>query len=119
MFDHVSLRTGQIDALVAFYEAALAPLGATKLVAFDGGAAFGRDSPVLWMGTSDLPPSSVHIAITSRTRDAVDAFHAAAVAAGGRDNGKPGPRPDYHATYYGAFVIDPDGNNIEAVCHQA
>jgi predicted lactoylglutathione lyase len=93
-------------------------LGASKIVAFDGGAGFGREgAPTVWLGVSDQPGSSVHLALTAPNRKAVDAFYAAAIAAGGRDNGKPGLRPDYHATYYAAFVIDLDGNNLEAVCH--
>lgn len=120
MIDHIGLRTGQFDALTRFYEAALAPLGWTKLVAFEGGAGFGRDgAPVLWIGASSEAPSSVHVAVSSATRKAVDAFHEAALAAGARDNGGPGLRPDYGPAYYAAFVIDPDGNNLEAVCQQA
>ncbi len=120
MIDHISLRTRRFDILTKFYEAALAPLGATKLVAFESGAGFGRDgAPTVWIGASTEAPSSMHLALSGSTRKAVDAFYAAALAAGARDNGKPGLRPDYHANYYAAFVIDPDGNNIEAVCHQA
>jgi catechol 2,3-dioxygenase-like lactoylglutathione lyase family enzyme len=119
MIDHIGLRTRQFDALVRFYEATLAPLGWTKLMAFESSAGFGRDgSPVLWIGAGQAP-SSVHLAITSTSREAVDAFHAAALAAGGSDNGKPGLRAEYHPNYYGAFIIDLDGNNLEAVCHRA
>lgn len=119
MIDHIGLRTKKFDVLTKFYETTLAPLGWTKLVQFDGGAGFGRDgNPTLWIGASSAAPSSVHLAITSETRKAVDDFYAAAVASGAADNGKPGLRPDYHAAYYAAFVVDPDGNNIEAVCHQ-
>jgi catechol 2,3-dioxygenase-like lactoylglutathione lyase family enzyme len=119
MIDHLGLRTKQFGALAEFFEKALAPLGCTKLVQFDGGAGFGRDGkPSLWIGASNETASSVHIAFASPTREMVNAFHAAAIAAGAQDNGKPGLRPEYHPNYYAAFVIDPDGNNVEAVCHE-
>jgi catechol 2,3-dioxygenase-like lactoylglutathione lyase family enzyme len=118
MFDHIALRTGELRTLVKFYEAALGPLGYTKLVSFDDGAGFGADRPTLWIGEADDEPSSVHIALTAPNTAAVDAFYRAAMAAGGKDNGAPGPRPDYEPGYYAAFVIDPDGNNLEAVHHQ-
>ena len=118
MIDHIGLRTAQFDVMTAFYEQALAPLGIRKLKAYDGGAGFGRDAPVLWIGASTEPRSSVHLALSSSDRSAVRAFHAAALKAGAKDNGAPGLR-DYAPNYYGAFVIDPDGNNIEAVCHSA
>ena len=118
MFDHISLRTSQLDVLVNFYEAVLAPLGHTKLVSYDDGAGFGHDHPTLWIGESDEEPSSIHIAFVAPDTAAVDAFHKAAIAAGGEDNGAPGPRPDFAPGYYAAFVIDPDGNNLEAVHHQ-
>jgi len=118
MIDHIALRTGQFDVLTAFYEQALAPLGIKKLMAFDDGAGFGREAPVLWIGLSSEPRSSVHLALSSPDQAAVRAFHAAALKAGAKDNGAPGPR-DYAPNYYAAFVIDPDGNNIEAVCHSA
>ncbi len=118
MFDHIGLRTKDFDALASFYEKALAPLGYEKLMSFDGGAGFGRDGkPALWLVSSDEAPSSVHLALASDSRAAVDAFHAAALKAGGKDNGAPGLR-DYAPNYYAAFVIDPDGNNLEAVCHK-
>lgn len=117
MIDHIGIRTRRFDRLVAFYEKALAPLGYTKQMSFEGGAGFGRkDAPALWIGASD-GDSAAHIALASPNRAAVAAFHAAALAAGGKDNGGPGVRPDYSPTYYAAFVIDPDGNNLEAVCH--
>ncbi|HEY1721984.1 MAG TPA: VOC family protein [Magnetospirillaceae bacterium] len=120
MIDHVTLRTKNLDVLSTFYEAILAPLGGRKLYTYDGAAAgFGRgDVANLWLSASAEAPSSVHVALAGATRAEVDAFYKAAIAAGARDNGKPGLRPDYHAHYYGAFVIDPDGNNIEAVCHK-
>ncbi|MGA9138206.1 MAG: VOC family protein [Methylovirgula sp.] len=120
MLDHVGIRTKKFAALAKFYQKALAPLGYEKLVEFDEAAGFGRDQkPALWIGTSDEARSSIHLAFASPTRAAVQAFYEAALASGGRDNGKPGLRPDYHPHYYAAFVIDPDGNNIEAVCHAA
>jgi catechol 2,3-dioxygenase-like lactoylglutathione lyase family enzyme len=119
MLDHIGIHTKQFDALANFYEKALAPLGCAKLIQFDGAAGFGRDEkPSLWIGTSPRATSVLHIAFSSPTRAAVGAFYDAALAAGGRDNGMPGLRPDYHPNYYAAFVIDPDGNNVEAVCHK-
>ena len=118
MIDHIALRTAQFDVMTAFYEQALAPLGIKKLMAYEGGAGFGRDAPVLWIGLSNEPRSSVHLALSSSDKSAVRAFHAAALKAGAKDNGAPGPR-DYAPNYYAAFVVDPDGNNIEAVCHSA
>jgi catechol 2,3-dioxygenase-like lactoylglutathione lyase family enzyme len=113
MFDHIMLRTQQLDVMTAFYEKALAPLGIKKLVAFESGAAFGRDKPGLWVSKSSEPRSSVHLALTSPDQSAVRAFHATALAAGAKDNGAPGPC-DFAPNYFAAFVIDPDGNNIEA-----
>jgi catechol 2,3-dioxygenase-like lactoylglutathione lyase family enzyme len=118
MFDHISLRTHQFDVMTAFYEQALAPLGIKKLMAFGGRAGFGRDKPALWISASTQPPSSVHLALSSPDKSAVRAFHAAALAAGAKDNGAPGLR-DFAPNYYAAFVIDPDGNNIEAVSRAA
>jgi catechol 2,3-dioxygenase-like lactoylglutathione lyase family enzyme len=120
MLDHIGLRTTQFDALARFYEIALAPLGHTKLFAWEGGAGFGSNGvPALWLHASKTPPSGIHIALSAPNRAAVDAFYHAAIGAGARDNGKPGLRADYHPNYYGAFVLDPDGNNLEAVCHVA
>ena len=118
MFDHIMLRTQQFDVMTAFYEKALAPLGITKLMAFESGAGFGRDKPGLWISKSSEPRSSVHLALSSPDQSAVRAFHAAALAAGGKDNGAPGPR-DFAPNYYAAFVLDPDGNNIEAATRGA
>ena len=120
MLDHIGLRSTQSDALVNFYETVLAPLGYTKLYVYEGGAAFGRDgSPQLWIGASETKPTGIHIAIAAPDRAAVDGFYAAALAAVAKDNGAAGLRTEYHPNYYAAFVIDPDGNNLEAVCHQA
>jgi catechol 2,3-dioxygenase-like lactoylglutathione lyase family enzyme len=120
MIDHIGLRTQNFDALAAFYEAALAPLGYSRLVSFEGGAGFGADgAPPLWLGATQGAASSIHLALRAPSRAAVDAFHAASIARGAKDNGAPGLRTDYAPTYYAAFVIDPDGNNLEAVCHAA
>jgi catechol 2,3-dioxygenase-like lactoylglutathione lyase family enzyme len=115
MIDHVKLFVADPHASRAFYEAALEPLGYRVL--FDRGDVFGlgRDRPDLWLERGD-PTTVTHLALRADDRATVDAFHAAALAAGGRDNGPPGLRW-YHPTYYGAFVLDPDGVNLEAVCH--
>ena len=120
MLDHIGLRTKKLDALVGFYETCLKPLGYAKLSTYEGGAGFGKDGvSSLWIGASKEGPSSVHLAFHSPTRKAVDAFYKAAIEGGAKDNGKPGVRADYGESYYAAFVIDPDGNNIEAVCMKA
>ena len=121
MLDHIGLRTKNVKALISFYEAALAPLGISKQRDFEVAAGFGRPGEVpLWVGEAegDTVASSVHLALTSADRASVDAFYAAAIAAGATDNGPPGLRPHYSEHYYGAFVIDPDGNNLEAVCYK-
>jgi catechol 2,3-dioxygenase-like lactoylglutathione lyase family enzyme len=117
--DHVSLRVGDVLRSRAFYAAALAPLGISMLM--DGGSyvGFGKGhKPQFWLNPG-ASSGQVHVAFAAATRAEVRAFYAAALAAGGRDNGAPGLRPHYHANYYGAFVLDPDGNNAEAVCHLA
>jgi catechol 2,3-dioxygenase-like lactoylglutathione lyase family enzyme len=117
--DHVGLDVSDYERSKAFYERALAPLGMRLLmepVAEVGG--FGGDRPFFWIGRRGRgPDSGVHVAFTADDRATVDAFHAAALEAGGKDNGGPGVREIYHPDYYGAFVLDPDGNNVEAVCH--
>jgi len=119
MLDHVSLGVSDFARSRAFYDRALAPLGLKVLFGDDatfGG--YGDSRPFFWIGQPEADPSArAHVAFTAGDRRAVDAFYAAAMAAGGRDKGAPGLRPQYHADYYGAFVLDPDGNNIEAVCH--
>ncbi len=125
MIDHTGVSCTQFDVTKTFYEKALAPLGYGLIVNFprpDGGhvAGFGETAtgkPDFWIVSQTDAPQPVHTAIRAETRAAVDAFYAAAIAAGGVDNGGPGLRPHYHANYYGAFVKDPDGHNIEAVCH--
>ncbi len=118
MIDHVGLPVSDFERSKAFYSAALAPLGYALVLEFPGAAGFGAGGkPDFWISSGDASAAPVHVAISSPDRKTVDAFHEAALAAGGRDNGAPGPRPEYHPDYYGAFVLDPDGNNVEAVCH--
>ena len=120
MLDHIGLRTKKFDTLVGFYETCLKPLGYSKVASYEGGAGFGKNgAAALWIGDSKEAPSSVHLAFDSPNRKAVDAFYKAAMEKGAKDNGKPGIRADYGESYYAAFVIDPDGNNIEAVCQKA
>lgn len=120
MIDHVKLFVGDLGRSKSFYLCALEPLGYTLMMELGPlGLAFGRERPELWIApvpASELP-TSAHVALRAGSRAAVEAFHAAALAAGAADNGAPGPRTHYHPTYYGAFVLDPDGNNLEAVCH--
>jgi catechol 2,3-dioxygenase-like lactoylglutathione lyase family enzyme len=118
MLDHLGLSVSNFQASKQFYEAALAPLDYGVLFEF-GGAAAGLGvggKPDFWI-SEGTPAASIHIAFASPDRETVDAFHAAALAAGASDNGAPGLRPEYHPDYYAAFVLDPDGNNLEVVCH--
>lgn len=118
MIDHVGLVVSSGERSRAFYTQALAPLGYGLVAQHDGVAAFGPpDMPLFWVYEGTSPHRNVHVALVAADRAAVDRFHAAALAAGATDNGAPGLRPEYHEHYYGAFVLDPDGNNIEAVCH--
>ena len=118
MIDHLSLAVSDVAASRAFYEAALAPLGFGVVMEWEHRVAFGPPArPIFFIGPKEPAITGLHVAFQAAERAAVDAFHAAALAAGGRDNGAPGMRPQYHAHYYGAFVLDPDGNNAEAVCH--
>ena len=119
MIDHVGLGVSDLERSRAFYRQALAPLGYEPLMERDGSVGFGQDGkPDFWIHANRPVTAPVHVAVASPDRAGVEAFHAAGLAAGGRDNGPPGPRPQYHQGYYGAFVLDPDGNNIEAVCHR-
>lgn len=116
MFDHLTIGVQNLARSTAFYDRAMAPLFIRRL--FDDGervVAYGRERPQLWLAEHDATRGKLHIALVAATRADVDAFHAAALAVGGRDNGAPGLRPEYHPAYYGAFVLDPDGHNIEAV----
>lgn len=115
MLDHIGLRTTQFDTMLAFYKAVLAPLGYSVLMEYPGAAGLGSDYPHFWIGADDKGSSNIHLAFKAGSHSAVDAFHAAALAHGGKDNGAPGRR-DYSPNYYAAFVLDPDGNNLELVC---
>jgi len=123
--DHIGLSVSDFDAAKRFYVAALAPLRMSVIMEFGKEvtgdqpvAGLGADGkPFLWIAGGGKTTPHIHLAIRAETRAQVDAFHKAALAAGGTDNGAPGLRPMYHPNYYGAFVFDPDGNNVEAVCH--
>lgn len=123
MLDHVSLGVRDIKTARRFYDAALKPLGYECLSSADDSAGYGRKAIQLWLGATDHPVkadarSGLHLCFIADSRRAVDSFHAAAMKAGGTDNGKPGLRNDYSATYYAAFVIDPDGYRLEAHCEK-
>jgi catechol 2,3-dioxygenase-like lactoylglutathione lyase family enzyme len=120
MLDHLGIAVEDFERSKAFYQQALAPLGIELLMEpIPGIAGFGEDQkPYFWIGDRDTPQTGIHVAFEVPTRELVDAFHAAALAAGGTDNGAPGVRELYHPQYYGAYVLDPDGNNVEAVCHR-
>jgi catechol 2,3-dioxygenase-like lactoylglutathione lyase family enzyme len=124
MIDHITFGVSDFARSTAFYDRAFAPLGVKRL--FDvppehsagvSVTGYGDDRPWFWIAEQDATRGKLHVAIHAASRDAVDAFYREALAAGGRDNGAPGPRPHYHPNYYGGFVLDPDGHNIEAVCH--
>ncbi len=118
MLDHVAIPVRNLEASRRWYEAALAPLGMSLLRSGQDSASFGIGRmPYLTLRACMVTPAPVHLAFSAREQAEVDAFHAAAVAAGGRSNGTPGLRPEYHQHYYGAFVLDPDGHNIEVVRH--
>ena len=124
MIAHVSIGVRDVARTKRFYDAALAPLGYICLSEGEGSLGYGGNSVAFWIGVSEqpVPPddrSGLHVCFNSPTRNGVDAFHASALGAGGRDNGKPGLRADYGADYYAAFVIDPDGYRIEAYCGSA
>jgi catechol 2,3-dioxygenase-like lactoylglutathione lyase family enzyme len=117
MIDHMGLPVADLDASVAFYTRALAPLGYELVMRREQFAGFGvAGKPDFWIATGK-PTDKLHVAFRARGRAEVRAFHGAAIAAGGTDNGPPGVREMYHPSYYGAFARDPDGHNIEAVCH--
>ena len=120
MFDHVGLTVSNVERSRAFYAAALAPLGITEQMRFEQGVGFGRERPQFWIveGDAAQPSPRTHVAFAAVSRLEVDAFHRAAMEAGGVENGAPGVRAHYHPDYYGAFVLDPDGHNVEAVCHR-
>jgi catechol 2,3-dioxygenase-like lactoylglutathione lyase family enzyme len=121
MLDHISIGVRDVTRARRFYDAALGPLGYTCLSESETMLGYGSDSVALWIGVAQRPVpadegSGLHICFSAPTRQGVDAFHAASLVHGGRDNGKPGLRGDYGPNYYAAFVIDPDGYRIEAYC---
>lgn len=127
MLDHIGIAVADIRRSEAFYAAALAPLGIAKIFEYgpdkteSGGTAigFGKDGmPFFWIGDKERVGEGTHIAFTAADRATVDAFYAAAITVGGTDHGAPGIRENYHPDYYGAFVLDPDGVNVEAVSHR-
>lgn len=120
MIDHVGLRVSDLVASAAFYAEALAPLGYAVLMAHDFGVGLGvHEKPDLWLYPGAVPDEPVHVALAAADRATVDAFHRAAVRAGAADVAPPRLRPEYHPGYYGAFVTDPDGYNLEVVHHRA
>ncbi len=127
MIDHTGLNVSDMERSRAFYAAALAPLGYQVMMELTkeqtgGFAGVGLGEPPkldFWLGEGTPNEPRLHVAFRANSRELVDAFYKAALAAGGRDNGAPGLRPHYHPNYYGAFVFDPDGHNIEAVCHSS
>lgn len=121
MLDHVSIGVRDVAGAKRFYDAAFKPLGYTCLSAGEGSLGYGSDSAAFWVVAAQHPvpadeKSGLHFCFAAPDRAAVDAFHAASLGAGGRDNGKPGPRPEYGAGYYASFVVDPDGYRLEAYC---
>jgi catechol 2,3-dioxygenase-like lactoylglutathione lyase family enzyme len=120
MLDHIGFSVSDLAASRAFYVAALAPIGIGIEAEFGEHIGFGRDGRAqFWFGGGGKPAGGIHLAFTTKSRAEVRAFHEAALKAGAKDNGAPGLRPHYHPNYYGAFVIDLNGHNIEAVCHSA
>jgi catechol 2,3-dioxygenase-like lactoylglutathione lyase family enzyme len=124
LINHVEFPVEEGDRALRFYEAALAPLGLSLVIAArtrDGRARYGLGRggyPVIWFHENRTANSPIHIAFTAVDRETVDAFHSAAILNGGLDNGSPGIREHYHDTYYAAYVLDPDGNNVEVVCQR-
>ena len=121
MFDHVSIGVADVPRSKRFYDGALKALGYGCLSEADDSLGYGREAVGLWISRAERPvapdpASGLHICLAAPTRDSVDRFHAAALAAGGKDNGKPGLRKSYGDSYYAAFVIDPDGYRLEAYC---
>jgi catechol 2,3-dioxygenase-like lactoylglutathione lyase family enzyme len=120
MIDHIGLIVSHLEQSKAFYLSALAPLGYELIMEVEGWAGFGiNGKPDFWVHAGESTTPAVHIAFRSADRASVKNFYQAALDAGGRDNGPPGIREMYHPNYYGAFVLDPDGHNIEAVCHDS
>lgn len=123
MIDHITFRVSDFDRSVRFYDRAFAPLGLKRLFDDPHGpgraTGYGDDRPWFWIAEAAPPSTGIHIALEAPGRAEVEAFHREGLAAGGADNGPPGLRPQYSPGYYGAFVLDPDGHNIEAVFHDA
>jgi catechol 2,3-dioxygenase-like lactoylglutathione lyase family enzyme len=119
MLDHLSIQCADVDASARFYDAVLGPLGGSRLLEFGHVIGYGTQQPTFWLGplTTGEPNREVHIAFHAPDREAVRAFFAAATATGAEVLHEPRVWPEYHPSYYGAFVRDPDGNNVEAVCH--
>jgi len=121
IIDHVGISATDFEKSRAFYTAALGALGIKELWSYEengaGHIGYGKDRPSFWLGGGKQHRGEAHIAFVAASRAEVEAFYIAALSNGGRDNGKPGLRAQYHPTYYGAYVLDPDGHNIEAVCH--
>lgn len=119
MIDHVSIQVADVPAAAAFYDAVLAPLGGRRILEYENVIGYGVDQPTFWLGpvTTGGEAREAHLAFKAPTRAAVRAFFDKAVAAGAEVLHEPRVWPEYHETYYGAFVRDPDGNNVEAVCH--
>lgn len=125
MIDHVGISVNDFEKSKQFYTQALAPIGYALVMSVTAAETGNKDfagfgvppKPEFWIGSGEVTAPPVHVAFRVSSRALVDAFYKAALAAGGRDNGAPGLRPHYHPNYYGAFVLDPDGHNIEAVCH--
>jgi catechol 2,3-dioxygenase-like lactoylglutathione lyase family enzyme len=119
IIDHISLTASDYELSKRFFLAALTPLGVDLAMEFEGSAGFGKDGkPEFWVNGGSEAQRPMHIAFVAATRAQVTAFYAAAIGAGGKDNGPPGIRANYHPNYFGAFVIGPDGHNVEAVCHK-
>ena len=120
MFDHIGIGVSNLEASKAFFLQALAPIGVAVVMDFQDAVGLGcQQKPSFWLGSTTDRPAPLHLAFVAETREQVDEFYRRALAAGGKDNGPPGLRPHYHANYYAAFVIGPDGHNVEAVCHKA
>lgn len=122
IIDHVGIKVSDVERSLAFYREALGTLGIELLADLtfgsDRAAGFGKEEATFWISSGRSTRGETHVAFTAASRAEVQAFYSVALSMGGRDNGAPGLRPHYHPNYYGAFVFDPDGNNIEAVCHE-
>lgn len=114
MINHITIAVSNLETSKNFYDKTLAPLGLSRLFDGDDYVGFGKDRPFFWLAKEEWQ-SKAHVAFEAKSEEEVKGFHDAAMKAGGTDNGQPGPRPEYHENYFGAFILDPDGNNIEAV----